>query len=324
MAAMELGIIGFGIMGERLLRAALDHDPGTVSVTGVYDPSAAAQQRLKDSLPEVAILASPDAAIAASDCLYIASPPASHLDYARLAMASNRAFFSEKPLAVNVAEARRFVDEVEAWGRPAAVNYIFASSPAVDQIVDWMGEGIVGEPLSVTVELAFAAWPRPWQEDASSWLSLRHQGGFTREVASHFLYLSQHLFGDLALQDAEVEWPEGEGSELAISALLTAGSMPVRLVGRVGATEKPDHNLWTLEGDAGAVRLRDWAIAEHRRPDANWAEAANAMPNELARPLVLRRQLDKLAAMVAGQPHNLASVREALQVQEAVEGILGA
>lgn len=324
MAAMKLGIVGFGIMGERLLRAALDHDRDTVVVAGVYDPAATAQQRLKDSLPEVAVLPSADAAITASDCLYIASPPASHLDYARQAMASNRIFFSEKPLAVDVAEARRFVGEVEGWGRPAAVNYIFASSPAVDQIIDWVGEGIVGEPVSVTVELGFAGWPRPWQMDASGWLSRRQQGGFTREVASHFLFLSQRLFGDLLLEDAEVTWPDGDGSETAISALLTAGSIPVRLVGKVGATEKPDHNLWTLEGDAGAVRLRDWAVAEHRRPDGSWAEAANAMPNELARPLVLRRQLDKLAAMVAGREHNLASVREALQVQEAVEGILEA
>lgn len=324
MTAMALGIIGFGIMGERLLRAALAHDRETVTVAGVYDPAAAAQARLRETLPEVPVLASPEAAVAACDCLYIASPPDSHLDHARLAMTADRAFLSEKPLATDVAAARRFVDEVETWGGPAAVNFIFASSPAVEQIVDWTGEGIVGTPVSVNIELAFATWPRAWQQDAASWLSLRHQGGFTREVASHFLFLSQRLFGSLAMKSADVEWPAGDGSETAIAAELTAGSLPVRLTGRVGATEKADHNLWTLEGDAGAVRLRDWAVAEHRRPDGSWAEAADAMPNEVARPLVLRRQLDKLAAMVAGRPHNLASVREALDVQEAVEAILSA
>ena len=324
MAAMTLGIVGFGIMGERLLRAALAQEQETVTVAGVFDPAPAAQQRLRESLPQVAVMASAEAAVAASDCLYVASPPVSHLGYARLAMAADIAFFSEKPLAVDVAAARAFVAEVEAWGPRAAVNYIFASSPAVDQIEAWMREGVVGQPRGVSIELAFAAWPRPWQMDAAGWLSLREQGGFTREVASHFLFLSQRLFGDLALREARVEWPAGEASETAIAATLSAGSLPVRLDGRVGATDLDDHNLWTLEGETGAVRLRDWAIAERRMPDGNWAQAPDAMPNERARPLVLQRQLGKLAAMVAGEPHNLASVREALQVQEAVEGILGA
>ena len=43
---VKLGFIGFGIMGERLLRAALAHDPARLVVSGIYDPSANAAQRL--------------------------------------------------------------------------------------------------------------------------------------------------------------------------------------------------------------------------------------------------------------------------------------
>jgi hypothetical protein len=51
---------------------------------------------------------------------------------------------------------------------------------------------------------------------------------------------------------------------------------------------------------------------------------AGALPNEKARPLVLARQLDKVAALTKGLPQNLATLREALEVQDIVEAILRA
>jgi hypothetical protein len=38
--------------------------------------------------------------------------------------------------------------------------------------------------------------------------------------------------------------------------------------------------------------------------------------------MVLQGQLTKLAALARGEPHNLATLREALEVQEIVEAIL--
>src|SRR3546814_19543628 len=66
--------------------------------------------------------------ISACDCLYIASPPAFHLNYARDAFAQGRAVFCEKPLAVDVAEAEAFVAEAEKTGERAAVHFTFARS----------------------------------------------------------------------------------------------------------------------------------------------------------------------------------------------------
>jgi hypothetical protein len=42
------------------------------------------------------------------------------------------------------------------------------------------------------------------------------------------------------------------------------------------------------------------------------------------RPLVLRRQLEGVAAMTRGEAHQLATLAEAFAVQEAVEAILAA
>ena len=93
------------------------------------------------------------------------------------------------------------------------------------------------------------------------------------------------------------------------------------LEGQVGGIEQDDHNLWTLTG-AGAVRLRDWSWAERQDTGGPWLTDAEAAPNERMRPIVLRRQLEGVAQMTHHEPHHLATVAEALEVQGVVEGIL--
>ena len=125
------------------------------------------------------------------------------------------------------------------------------------------------------------------------------------------------------LHEATCSYPEAGRSERTITARLQAGAMPVTLKGSVGTTPKDDHNTWTLTGSAGRIRLRDWSFAE-RELDGAWREAPDALPNEKARPLVLARQLDKVAALTRGEATNLATLEDALDVQKIVEAILRA
>ena len=317
-APIALGIVGFGIMGERLLRAALGHAADSVAPVGVWDPAPDARARLAAVSAAVPLLPSADAVVAACDCLYVAAPPAAHIPLAAAALAAGRAVFLEKPLATDLAAARAFVAGAEAAGARAAVNFPMASSPAVAQLAAWRA---ALAPASLEIEVGFAAWPRGWQRDAAGWLARRAEGGFTREVVSHFLFLTRRLLGPLALVEAAVSYPPGDAAETAIRARLTAGGVPVALTGGVGTTAKDDHNTWTLNG---AIRLRDWSFAERRGEGGGWAQAPDALPNERMRPLVLRDQLAGVAAMTRGAPHPLATLREALEVQEVVEAVLAA
>jgi predicted dehydrogenase len=317
--SVAIGIIGAGIMGERLLYAIRQQDRGLLQACGIWDPAPAAMQRMKNAFPDVARLADAAAVIAASDCVYIASPPASHLPHARAALAAGKSVFCEKPLAVDVADARAFVAQA---GDRGAVNFPFASSPAVAAIKSWIETGTIGTPQRIEIEVGFATWPRPWQADAASWLDKPMQGGFTREVVSHFLFLSRRLVGPLHGLTGKAFFPDAGKSERRITAKLQAGDLPVTLTGAVGETAKDDHTVSMLEGDRGAVRLCDWSIAQRRMPDGTWQQAADALPQEQARPLALKRQLEGVIKLTRGEPHHLATLADALNVQETVEAIL--
>jgi len=139
-----LGIIGAGIMGERLLQAAREHASDLVHVTGVWDPAEAARGRIASARPGTALASSAEAVIEGAELVYVASPPATHLGHAGAALARGRAVLCEKPLAVDVAEATRFV--AEHPNARAAVNFPFASSGAVDRLAAWLAEGAIGAP----------------------------------------------------------------------------------------------------------------------------------------------------------------------------------
>jgi len=313
---LKLGIIGLGIMGERLMRAALAH-AGT-EVVAVWDPSPAAVERLAGITGEIPMSGSVEQVIAAADAVYVASPPDSHIAHGKAALAAGKALFLEKPLASDVPAAREFV--AEAKGQRAAVNFPMASSPTIAQLRRWRPE--IGRIERIEIQADFAGWPRGWQKGAASWLSRRAEGGFTREVVSHFLFLAQRWGGPLRLAEASVTYPPGDGSETAISARLWAGDVPVALTGGVGTTRDDEHNLTTILGSKGQLRLRDWSYAEKLDADGQWRTAPDAMPNAEMRPLTLAGQLDKLAALTHGEETELASLAEALSIMEAVEGIL--
>jgi predicted dehydrogenase len=317
---LRLGIIGAGIMGERMLRAALEHAADIAQISGVWDAAPAALDRIGSALPATARAGSASEVINGADCVYVATPPSSHLDYAGQALAAGKAVFLEKPLSVDVQAAEAFARRHGA--DRVAINFPFASSFAVQRLREWIEAGAVAAPRDFQIEVGFAKWPRPWQEGAASWLAGPAEGGFTREVVSHFLFLTRRLLGPLRLGSRRVEH-QGQGTERLVEARLDAAGVQGRLRGAVGETDRDDTNSWTLRG-TGSIRLRDWSIAERQRPDGTWVPDPDAMANEKARPLVLRRQLEQVARMTEGQPHRLARLDEALEVQIIVESILRA
>lgn len=323
MTDIRLGIIGCGIMGERILRVTLDNSDLGVTLAGVYEPSESRRAQLARELPGAKLVEGAEALMQASDCIYIASPPLTHLPLARQAMAAGCAVLTEKPLAVSIADSEAFLKEASQPGHQAAVNFIFASAPAAIQVRKWIAEGAVGTPQRLEIGTRFARWPREWQEGASSWLAGPEEGGFTREVISHFLFLARRTFGPLTLESAAVEHSVAGAAETAIRAELTAGGLPVRIMGDVGQVPDSDHNIWKVVGDEGTIRLRDWSYAERWDENAgDWRGDPDAPSHAEMRPLILRGQVGKLPALVRGDEQDLATVAEALDVQRIVEAIL--
>ena len=111
--------------------------------------------------------------------------------------------------------------------------------------------------MGADIIVHFARWPRDWQVDAD-WLRFRDQGGHTREVLSHFLYVTQRLLGPATLISAKPVYPADTAlCETHISATLDCNGVPVSVLGSSGGVG-PDRVEMTIWGSQRSHRLHDW------------------------------------------------------------------
>jgi predicted dehydrogenase len=187
--AHRIGILGLGSMGERMVRNMRQH--AGFAVVAACDPDPGAAAKLVRLAPQARLVADAAELVAdpAVDCLYIATPPARHLAHAHPAFDRGKAVFCEKPLATDLALAQAAVDRAARERRVAAVNFPFASAPAVRALASGLRSGELGGIERVDIEVAFVRWPRP-QQATAHWLGRREEGGFVREVLSRFVFLT--------------------------------------------------------------------------------------------------------------------------------------
>ncbi len=317
----NVAFIGLGVMGHRMLGNMAKHE--AFELYGGWDPDASAREAVKAQYPQIDVAETPDELIArpATDVVYIASPPASHREHVSKAVAAGKPVFCEKPLGVDVADSREMVEDVERSGVLNAVNFPFARAVAADYIIGELKAGGLGDVVGVDVRLHFLSWPRDWQANAAPWLSKRAEGGFTREVVSHYLYLTERLFGRAELQASHAHYPDGpvgEEAETHLLAQLNCGELPVAIAGSVGGTG-PDLVEYTVWGSRRSYRIFDWnqLFSSDGGP---WERGLAHIADPREEGYV--RMLDNFHAQLEGRPHTMASFAEALSVQELVEGML--
>jgi 1,5-anhydro-D-fructose reductase (1,5-anhydro-D-mannitol-forming) len=311
---IRLGIIGLGVMGTRTLNAASAHPDFDVAL--VADLGADAVERTRAAHPELTF-AAPDEVVGATDldAVYVATPPASHADLVVTALRSGKGVFCEKPLAVDLADGRRMADAARETGRPNAVNFPLADTAATLHVERALRAGELGEVRGVDVRLTFPVWPRPFQASAT-WVGERAEGGFVREVFSHFGYLTDRLVGPLRPVAVGLRFADDDPrtSEVAAHGLLAGGDVPVHFSGRAGLAG-PEAYEWVLWGSERSYLLRDWRDLYVSEGD-DWTPVtldAGQHGGESTR-------LTSFAKALRGEPYgDLADFAAALRVQEAVE-----
>lgn len=312
----RVGIIGLGTVGSRFVEQFTLHE--RFELVAAWDPSGeacAAQADVAD------IVGGPDEVIAEADLVYIAVPPLFHRDYVLACLATGTAVFCEKPLGIDVAESRDLVAAVDRSGLPAGVNFVFSGAPSARRLQEIVDGGELGEVIRGDLRLHFAEWPRAWHAKAQ-WLTLRDQGGWIREVVSHFLFVAARVLGPLSLATSDVAYPDGPGgelSEISASARFDTARAPLVLHGTSEGSGIDVVDL-TIRGTDGSVRIWDWYHLQ-RATQGGWADVFAADRAALGAD-AYRAQLDQLASMMDGDAHTIATFREALAVQELVEAML--
>ncbi|MBT3700257.1 MAG: Gfo/Idh/MocA family oxidoreductase [Alphaproteobacteria bacterium] len=319
---IRVGIIGLGVMGQRMLTNMQGH--ASFEVTAAWDPLAEACTAAQGAAPGLNIVASAAELIASdiTDLIYIACPPHWHREYADLAMDAGKPVYCEKPLGIDLADSEAFVARLEETGTKNIVNFAQSQCRAVAEIERAIKSGEIGSISGLDAIVHFSNWPRDWQADAD-WLRYRDQGGYTREVFSHFIYVIERLMGRAELISSTPVYQDDPAlCETHISAVLDCShndaSVPITLMGSSGGVG-PDRVELTLWGDKKSYRLHDWFNLQISDGD-EWQSQFTDVPD--LRVDSFARQLDGVAVWMRGENNSLASAQDALSVQRLIEEML--
>lgn len=314
MKALKIGVIGVGGVGEKVMKAFIEH-PETM-VKGVYDVSRERAEEIAQKYHVInygnfeELLAQEDI-----DLIYIAVPPKFHHRFVMETIEHNKHVFCEKPLASNLDEAQEMQREAEKRELITSINFPTIHKQEFKMIEKLLNENFIGDLRRVEVHCHFQDWPRPWQKNA--WISSREQGGFTREVLPHYINMIQMLFGKIKIDHKTIEYPID--SSQCESGMIAFGKVkdgaPLLLHGSVdlGMTEKLQ---FTIYGTEGSISLVDWSQLWISRKGERQQKVELPPENHV------HSFIDQLIKSFRGEEARIVSFKDGCEVQAVLDDLL--
>lgn len=311
----NIGIIGAGVVAERIINASKDHP--RANVQAIYDKD-------REKLEEVAKRYSLNAYDSNQDILededidiiYLAVPPKYHYPLALDIFKSGKHFLCEKPLANSTEEAREMAEMSNKEGVAYGMNFPTLYRNSYLKMRELLDQDFLGKILRLEFQGYFTQWPRAWQQNP--WIDSREQGGFTREVVTHYIQLMQRLFGDLEEIHSFIKYPEDEEfSEYSLIAKSNIGEIDVLIncLTDVGMKEDLSFNII---GDKGTIALKNWMELWSSNKDGELERI------ELEDSKHLVKLLDDFFKAIDGEASGIVDFKEGYRTHKVVEKLLKA
>ncbi|HTF35264.1 MAG TPA: Gfo/Idh/MocA family oxidoreductase [Myxococcota bacterium] len=138
-----IGVIGCGQWGRNLVRNV--HQLGLLAA--VAEPSESGRAKAREIAPSVPIHESADAVLSDPQiqAVMVATPAETHFPVASAAIAAGKDVFVEKPMTIDVEEARALIEQADAAGRILMVGHLLEYHPAILKLHELVQSGELGK-----------------------------------------------------------------------------------------------------------------------------------------------------------------------------------
>ena len=133
------------------------------------------------------------------NAIYVATPPASHAEYAIRAAKAGKPVYVEKPMALNFRQCQEMIKACKAAGVPLFVAYYRRRRPDFLKVRELVESGAIGEPRFVSIEL-YHAPKNDLNKDNLPWRVIPEiaGGGYFMDLGSHQLDFLDYVLGPIA------------------------------------------------------------------------------------------------------------------------------
>jgi myo-inositol 2-dehydrogenase/D-chiro-inositol 1-dehydrogenase len=264
MARLRVGLLGAGLMGRRHLDA-LGRDP-RVEIVGVADavPAVAEAAAAGAGARPAATLA--DLAALGAEAVFVTLPNVFHGPVVLEALERGLHVFSEKPMAVSLAEGRRIRDRVRRGGPVYQMGFNRRWAPAYRFLRERVEAGF--EPCSAAAKIDDGDMLTPtWYTDVAV------SGGFMYDTAVHLVDMLAWLVGPVETVTALGRrscYPDHDDIAMLLRC---GGDRPVALTTCGHASWAAPQERVELYGDHALLASEDLDRARHAtraQPHVEW------------------------------------------------------
>ncbi|WP_368652750.1 Gfo/Idh/MocA family protein [Ornithinibacillus sp. 4-3] len=316
MGKLNIGIIGLGAVGERLIKQFIAH-PET-EIVAICDVSVNRMNEIRETYVEATSYEDHRDLIHDDrvELVYVAVPPKFHHGIALDVMAAGKNILCEKPLANTYEEAKDMAEKAAEAGVMTAMNFPLPYTPPVQLFEEKLNSGIIGKLRRIDFKMHFTTWPRAWQQNP--WIAKREQGGYIREVMPHYLQFIQQIFGKVTNVNSFIDYPDNEEDcEIGIIARLELEDGTPILVNGLSNIAKQEDVALRAYGEKGVLSLLNWGTLTFSSLDQE-EEVLSHRDREAKMLLV-----DELVKAAKGEPAHLIDFQEGYEVQAVLEKLLG-
>jgi UDP-2-acetamido-3-amino-2,3-dideoxy-glucuronate N-acetyltransferase len=310
----RVAVIGAGHWGRNLLRnfaalgalaALYDEDPATLAREAAFYPKARPAHTLDDVLGDPAI-----------DAVAVATPAITHSLVARRVLEAGKHAFVEKPLSLNLEEARALGLLAERAGRTLMVGHLLLYHPAFVALRRFAAEGRIGALRYI-------------YSNRASLGRIRRDGGALWEFAPHDISMILALTGALPerLSCAGGAWLQAEIADLTLTHMAFPGGVQAHVFVSWLHPYK-DHRVVVIGADGmvvfddvaqGAAKLLHYPHAVDLSGDLPAVTRAEAIPIPFEVEEPLARECRHFLDCVANGTTPLSDWREGCRVLAVLE-----
>ena len=198
MEELRIGLIGAGNMGRSLANGVAACD--SARIVAISDPVEGAAETAAQEIGDGDIDAYTELGemleredIAAT---LVAAPNFLHPELTRRSAEAGKHVFCEKPMALNVADARSMIEACEAAGVKLMIGQVLRYNGPYVWMLDLIATGDLGEPFGMQVSRIGGGWTEGSKYHAEWRLKKETCGGPLFEISAHEIDFMRQVLGE--------------------------------------------------------------------------------------------------------------------------------
>lgn len=204
------------------------------------------------------------------DFVAIATPTIHHAPMVLAALDAGAHVLCEKPMAMNLDQARQMLDRAESAGRLHLIGHELRFNPNRRKIRQLIAQGVIGQVRHINIVNITGTWGDPASRPAGDWWSLDEMGGGRLGAnGSHQIDLLRFWLGDIGAVSGQVAtmvpnridkqtgqpWTATADDQVSFTAEMHSGALASVFIS--SAARHTIGNQTQIFGSEGTIKLAD-------------------------------------------------------------------